>query len=436
MRGRQFTSNAPVSPPPPRLSFGNRVPGYSWCANAERTWADTGRLGRTGGSGLGARSIPRLTAVLAAGLASAAFQNAPPPVLEAETSGTLTLPDRTDHWLYIAGNRGSFTIVDTDEGKVLGTIHGGRAPVLALSPDDEEYYVSESYWAKENRGERFDMVTVYDARTLELTEEIELPGRLIASGRIPFFSTSADGSLGYVFNLEPASSVQVVDLDGKRFLNTVEIPGCGLIFPFGNDGFASLCADGALATVMLDDAGAGSMVTSAPFFDAENDPVFEESPVDRRTGEALFITYSGQVNPVMLGAEPQFAEPWSIQRAAGLSAAEADVEQETWRPGGRRPFAVHRDSGMLFVLMHTGTHWTQKEHGIEVWAIDTHTKDLKGRFDLPTSGRAIAVSQDDDPLLYVSGDGGWLWIMDPDTGKIVRQMPEMGRAGMMLVPGF
>ena len=369
------------------------------------------------------------------GAADPISETAPPPVLEAETSGTLTLPPAGPHRLYLASGRG-YTIVDGTEAKVEGHIYGGYGSVLAVSPDNSKFFVAESYWSKGNRGKREDLVSIYDASTIELIDEVKLPGRLIAGGRMPYFSISADGRTGFVFNVEPATSVQIVDLEKGKYRSNIEIPGCGLIYPYKNEGFASLCADGSLLTVEVNARGKGVLKQSEPFFDAEADPVFEESLVDRESGEALFITYSGKVIPVTLGETPEFGESWSIQETADMAPGRPDVQQETWRPGGRRPFALHTATNTLFVLMHKGKHWTQKEHGSEVWAIDTATHHLKGRYQLPTAGRVIGVSQDDAPQLYVAGDGNWLWIMDPETGKITKQMDEISRAHMIQVTGF
>ena len=377
-----------------------------------------------------------------AGQAQAQAQNVaatapsvPPPILEAETSGTMTLPPATPHRLFLHAGDG-FTIVNGDTAKVEGTINGNYGAVLAVSPDNSRFFVSESYWARENRGERVDLVSIYDGTSLLLTKEIKLPGRLIASGRMPFFSINASGDRGYVFNLEPASSVQVVDLDRGKYVSTIEIPGCGLIFPFRNEGFSSLCADGSLATVMVNAKGTGEITHSKPFFEAEVDPIFEESVVDRATGLAFFISYTGKVYPVTLGREPMFAMSWSLQGAAGLPAAIGDVQIKTWRPGGRRPFAYHSASKTLYVLMHEGKHWSQKAPGTEVWSIDVTTQQINGRFPLPTAGRVVGISQDASPLLYVAGDSDYLWILNPETGKIIRQVDELKRANLIAVTGF
>lgn len=358
------------------------------------------------------------------------------PILESETSDVASLPPATPHRLFVASRGGGVAIVNADTAKVEGTVNSSWASGFAVAPDNSRFYVSESIWTRQNRGTRQDMLSVYDGTSLKLLNEIPLPGRLIASGRVPFFSLSASGKRGFVYDFAPATSVIVVDTGAGKVLSTIETPGCGLVYPFRDDGFASLCADGSLASVAVDARGRGAITHSPVFFNAEQDPVFEESLVDRKTGKALFITYTGMVHPAQLGAVTTFGTPWSLQRAAGMGAATTQPQHKTWRPGGRRPFAIHAPSGKLFALMHEGKHWTQKASGSEIWSFDSDGRTLLRRFELPTSGYAIAVSQDANPQLYVISEEGWFWVLDPDTGKIVRHMDDMGRPGLVAVTGF
>ncbi len=360
------------------------------------------------------------------------------PIFESETSDVAALPPATPHRLFIASRSGGggVTIINGDTAKVEGTVNGSGAVGFAVAPDNSRFYISESIWSRQNRGTRQDLLSVYDGTSLKLLHEIALPGRLIASGRVPYFTLSADGARGYVLNMQPAPSVVVVDLKAQKVLSEIETPGCGLIYPYQNQGFAALCADGSLASVALDANGKAAITHTPVFFNAEQDPVFEESLVDRSTGQALFITYTGMVHPAALGATTTLAEPWSLQRAAGQGAATTQPQAEAWRPGGRHPFAIHTASGQLFVLMHKGKHWTQKAAGSEVWSFDTRTKTLNRRFELPTDGYALAVSQDAKPQLYVVSEEGWFWVIDPETGRIERNMKDVGRAALISVTGF
>lgn len=360
---------------------------------------------------------------------------APPAELSSETVEIAKLAPLTPDRIYAGTAMGGVMIVDALNAKLEGVVSMRMGGVFAVPPDAKEIYVSETNWTQGNRGTRLDTLGIYDGESLELKHEIKLPGRLIAGGRRPYFNLSADGRRGYVFNLEPATSVITVDLPRRKVLSEIEIPGCGLIYPFKNDGFATLCADGSAAAVLVDERGRSKMTRTAAFFDGENDPVFEESPVDRQNGRALFISYTGKVYAAELGAEIKVAEPWSLQEAAGLSAATTKPDHMTWRPGGQLPFAWHPASGRLYVLMHMGKHWSQKAEGRQIWVVDTKTKQVLHRLDLPTSADAIAVSQAAEPSLYAFGERH-LWVLNPTTGDILRHMPEAPMPGHVAVAGF
>ena len=345
------------------------------------------------------------------------------------------LPPLTPNRIYAGAGMGGGVIVDALATKVEGVVSMRLGGVFAITPDAKEIYVSETNWTQGNRGTRLDTLGVYDGETLELKQEIKLPGRLIAGARRPYFNLSADGRRGYVFNLEPATSVIAVDLPRRRVLSEIEIPGCGLIYPFRNEGFATLCGDGSAAAVLVDERGRSKMTRTPAFFDGENDPVFEESPVDRQNGRALFISYTGKVYAAELGAEIKVAEPWSLQEAAGLSPATTKPDHMTWRPGGQIPFAWHPASGRLYVLKHMGKHWSQKAEGRQIWVVDIKAKQVLHRLTLPTSADAIAVSQTGEPSLYAFGERH-LWILNPETGDIVRHMDEAPMPGHVAVAGF
>jgi methylamine dehydrogenase heavy chain len=239
------------------------------------------------------------------------------------------------------------------------------------------------------------------------------------------FALSADGRRGYVYNMDPSSSVIVVDLAARKLEQSVDVPGCALAFPFGNAGFASLCGDGSLATVALAD-GKATLSRGKPFFNAETDPVFENSPSDRATGKTLFVTYTGLVHAVQLGATPKLEAPWSIQQAAGFAPPGTDDRELAWRPGGAQPLTYHRATGRLYVLMHPGGHWTHKEPGEEVWVLDATRHALVKRYKLEKPLSAIAVTQDADPVLFGADKTGTFYTLKPDTGEVLKTVKQVG----------
>jgi methylamine dehydrogenase heavy chain len=289
------------------------------------------------------------------------------------------------------------------------------------------------------------MVSVYDAKTLNLVKEIPLPGRALVL-KMQNFDISASGARAYVYIMLPASSVVWVDLKKQAVGGTVEIPGCALVFPWGEQGFSSLCSDGSLANVTIPESGPAKVTHSKPFFDANNDPIFENSFVDRVSGKAIFLSYTGLVYEAKLGSDSVVEKPWSIQKAAGFPVAGTGVQELAWRPGGGQLAAYHKASGKLFVLMHAGNYWTHRQGGSEIWVLDTKSHALLSRFQLqpvPTSGLAeervpfyedIGVSQDAKPVLYLLNSDGNDVVLDANTGEQLRKI-EFAAGNSVVVPG-
>ena len=366
---------------------------------------------------------------------------------EVDVSDVATLKPNGPHRFFTGSFRDEFFgIFDADSGKIEGSIPAGYVPNLAISPDNRNFLVSETYWTHGYRGQRQDLVSIWDAKTLNLIKEIPLPGRALIGGKIRNFQLSADGSKAYVYILLPASSVVWIDLKKQAVGGIVEIPGCAQIFPWGGSDFASLCADGSLALVNLSGSGQAVVTHSKPFFDSASDPIFDNSFIDPTNGKALFLSYTGLVYPAKLGPDVAIEKPWSIQQAAGFARAGTGVQELAWRPGGGQPAAYHKASGRLFVLMHMGTYWTHKQGGTEVWVLDTNTRKLVKRIPLqpiPTSGLAndhppyyevIGVSQDSaKPRIYlVNDEGGGDVVMDAGTGEILRKVEFAGGESVLV----
>jgi methylamine dehydrogenase heavy chain len=389
-------------------------------------------------------------ALVAASLASASLV-APPSLAAApvttEVSDVATLAPNPPHRFFTGGFRQqAFTIFDGDNGKMEGNIPSGYIPNLAIAPDNSQFYVAETYWTHGARGKREDLVSIYDAKTLNLVKEITLPGRALVLKK-QNFDISASGSRAYVYVMMPVSSVVWVDLKKQQIGGTVEIPGCALVFPWGEQGFASLCGDGSLASVVVPASGPAKITHTKPFFDAGNDPIFDNGFVDRAAGKAIFVSYTGLVYEARLSADTTVNPPWSIQKAAGYPAAGTGVQELAWRPGGSEMAAYHKASGKLFVLMHPGNYWTHKHGGTEVWVLDTKSHSLVSRFPLravPSSGLGdeavpfytnIGVSQDAKPLLYLLNSDGNDVVLDATTGGELRKI-EFAGGDTVSVPGY
>ncbi|HEX2483834.1 MAG TPA: amine dehydrogenase large subunit [Myxococcota bacterium] len=402
----------------------------------------------------------RLPALLAAAALAAVGARAE---LAAEPVGrSFTLPERPGpHWFWLTDLLLHRTaLFDADTGDLLGTLSAGTAGlgfVIAplFSHDHREIYLAETYYARGVRGERTDVVNVYDGQTLAPLHEIAIPPK-----RAEYYPGNAanalsdDGRFVAVFNSTPATSLSIVDVRERRFVAEVGAPGCGLVFGAGARRFLMLCGDGAALVVTVDAAGRGaSAERTAPFFDPNADPLTEKAV--RRGDEWLFVSFEGMVHPLdVSGPALRPGEPWPLFDEGDRSAS--------WRIGGGQHLAVHAASGRLYALVHQGEKDTHKEPGREAWVYDLATRQRVQRIALgnPFAGLVrqqagverggaaswlldrllphpgvgqIFVTQDESPVLVAVGEGpGSVLVHDARSGALLREIGEAGIASTLL----
>lgn len=390
-----------------------------------------------------ARALPLAALALAAAAQSPAL--AAPASVEPEESTVKTLDAPKPSWVFV--QRGfvlpGTAIYDTASGKYLAQIETPILGDLAIDPEGKHYYVAETAWTRRLHGTRQDYISVYDASTLKLEGDIDIPGRILVGGREHNLIVSDDAKTAYVYNFSPVSSVNVVDLAKRKLTGSFELPGCADLILNPGVGLAALCSDGTLATIKLTGAKA-DITRSDKFFDATNDPVFDNVQYDKAKGEVVLLTYTGQILTVKLGATPKIGTPFSIQEAAGLRKGDTKPLEVNWFPGGGQPSALHRASGHLFVLMHPGEYWSHKDSGTEIWDVDLATKKVVKRFAINGAPSSINVTQEADPKIVFVGEGedeghgaglpGTLYIIDAKTGEVVKTVPKAG-SGLLQVIG-
>lgn len=367
------------------------------------------------------QSFPRWAAALGLALSSAAVCAAPgpPAPLSPEHLTVEKLPARGPHWVYIVDYAfdneidSRVYLYDGDAHRRLGQMDAGFLPGFALSPDGSMSVVATTYFARGGHGARTDVVEFTDTATLATKSEIVLPvKRLHAVPTLFNVAYSSDGRFLYVSYVTPAASFGVLDPAKGTALAEIDTAGCMLVIPSGPNRVSSLCESGRLLTVTLDAQGheaARSM--SAPFFDADRDPVFVQGIATAR-GFA-FLSFLGQVHEVDLtGAEPVFAPPWSLIGAG----------EQAWRPGGAQVGAIHRALGKLFVPMHRGGEGTHKDGGSELWVFDLASHRRVARWPLKAAGLqpvvAVEVSQDAAPVVFAATEAAELAIIDAGSGHI------------------
>lgn len=338
---------------------------------------------------------------------------------QAEVPSVATLDPVQPHWVFV--NRGNgqdgTRIFDGDSGKMRGMVNMYGQDSFSFDPQGKNFYVAQTIWSKLDRGTRQDMLLAYDVRSLKLVSEIPIPGRMLIGNRTHNLVITSDGKKALIYNMQPSSSVNVVDLEKRAFEKKIELPGCATMLTNTINGFSALCSNGTLATVAMGDTPA---ITRSPrFFNATEDPIFDTSVVDAKTGKATLLSYSGTITPVTLGAAPQIGASWSLQQAAFMRKVAYSPTEVNWMPGGRQPIAVHHATGRIYVLMHMGEYWSEWEPAQEIWVLDGNSRKLIKRHGLDKELKDklvnIAISQDASPQLYASDGSGNTFVLDPQT---------------------
>ena len=349
---------------------------------------------------------------------------------QAEVPSVGTLGDVQPHWVFVnrGGGLDGTRIFDGDTGRMKGMVNMYGQDSFSFDPMGKNFYVAQTIWTKLDRGTRQDALLVYDVHSLKLVSEIPVPGRMLIGNRTHNLVITSDGKKALIYNMQPSSSVNVVDLVKHVFERKIELPGCATMFTNMINGFSALCSNGTLATVAM--GPTPTITRSQPFFSATEDPIYDTSVLDAKTGKATMLSYSGLITPVTLGAVPKIGQAWSIQEAAHMRKETYTPMDVNWMPGGRQPIAEHFASGRLYVLMHMGEFWSEYEPAEEIWVLDANTHKLIGRHALPTELKDklvnIAVSQDANPLVYVSGGGGDTYVLDAKTLEKKRTIENSG----------
>ena len=209
------------------------------------------------------RNLALATAMLAASTGHA--QNFQPESLGQVDRLPATYPD---HWLVIHDatffhmREGRVLFVDPDADNVGGQFRGMvSANFMAHYEQGSsrgEHYVIETFFSRGGRGgDRTDVVTIYDAASLDVEGEIVIPPRKVSSMPEIFGTALIAGErLLVVYNFSPGQSITVyVDLEKREFVAEYPISGCALVIPTGASGVTSLCSDGALLTTVLTAGG-------------------------------------------------------------------------------------------------------------------------------------------------------------------------------------
>ena len=349
--------------------------------------------------------------------------------LRAETVGKTVLPEPQPSWFMMNGWEASY-IFDAADQQMKGLIsHSVFTPAVVTLPSRKEAYFVDSFYARGVRGTRSDVLTVIDMRDLTTKAEIDIPDKAAALPIRQHIALLDDERHVVVFNMTPAQSVSVVDVVERKLTAEISTPGCGIIMPAGPRGFLMLCGDGTLQFITLDKNGKeAGRVRSESFFVMEQDPVFDR--VVRSSGGWMLITHDGLVREVGVdGDRIKVGEAWSMLNAEDK---EDGGEKDQWRPGGDQPFTMHRNTSLLYSLMHKGKVDTQDAEGTEIWVFDTSRRKRVAREVLPVAAEGILSSQEPSPRLYVLDKDHKLNIYDGLKLALLHTIEKPGVNGALL----
>lgn len=314
---------------------------------------------------------------------------------------------------------GRVAIVDTAAPvrPLKGLVRAAQFANVLFSPEKREIYTAETFYSRLTRGERTDAITIWDTATLQPKGEIVLPGgkrqqSVHYSGT--FQLTNAE-KWALVANFTPAQSITVVDLEGRKVLGEIDLPGCSHIYPTGERGFTTFCADGSLTSVQLDASGAVAASKTIPKVqDIDTQAQFQMPAMVGKT--AWFVTYRGLLKGYDLSS------PVARPLPGKLSVGSADGGAPEWRPSGWQVIAADA-RGLLYVLMSpAGKEGSHKDGGSEVWVIDPASGQRTLRIALPGGATSIMVTREAAPRLIAMRMDGPIDVLDAASGALVHSL--------------
>lgn len=314
---------------------------------------------------------------------------------------------------------GRGVVVDTSSANepFKGMFRASQFASILSSSTKSEIYTAESFFSRLSEGERTDAITIWDKATLKSKGEIVLPGgkrQQIVTYKNTFQFTNNE-KWALVTNFTPAHSVTVVDLDGRKVLGDIELPGCSMVYPTGERGFTTFCADGTLTSIVLDPEGkVSSTVTTKPIHDIDNQAMFAMPAMIGKT--AWFVTYRGMLRGFDLSGPA--AKPLKKDFSVGV----AEGGQPEWRPGGWQVIASDA-TGRIYVLMTPfGREGSHKDASTEVWVLDPASKSRLARIPMKGPSVSIEVTREASPKLVVARADSVIDIYDATSGAFVRTL--------------
>ncbi|TNE31027.1 MAG: amine dehydrogenase [Alphaproteobacteria bacterium] len=323
---------------------------------------------------------------------------------------------------------GKVMVIDAGDGTLnyRGAIDAAQMATFNQSSKRKELYVAETYYERGTRGKRTDVMTIWDRETLKPKGEVILPNNNRAQNvtQKAGLSLTANQKFALIYTFTPATGVAVIDLDSRKLVNEIDTGGCILAYPAGDQGFASLCGDGKMASFALSDSGqVAERTESAAFNDIDNNPLFTMSTT---VGDVTYFpTFEGYLQGVQLGdGAPKPQEAWHF-------ADGTDRKPSGWQ------MITGDAQGRVYVLMRAGAKpGDHKYGGDEVWVLDPKARKVVRKIKLEGESISIEVSHAAKPIMLVTNGSMELEVYDLASDKKVRSIGGFMAAMPMVLHAF
>ncbi len=312
---------------------------------------------------------------------------------------------------------GAITLFSADDLAYKGNYPAGLTAQFAYDAARRAAYVASVFPERITYGPVHVWLQAIDLETLKTVRETEVPPRM---AQMPPSDTvlaigGVSGEWAFVQNATPATSVSVIDLATGTLLSEIPNPGCWGAYPApGAAKFSSLCGDGTIQTVKLTPDGQfESQASSAPLFDAVNDPLFTHA--QRVEGDLVFVSFGGRFLRVSDAGDVAVAtDDWTFVEGVGGK----------WAPGGFQLTSYNAAAGVMFVLMHKNPYdGSHKNSADQVWAVDLKAHKVLHRSKVEAIDYLSVSGGDAAPVLFgVNSESGdiFRYELNPASGFAAR----------------
>jgi methylamine dehydrogenase heavy chain len=339
--------------------------------------------------------------------------------IAAETITTSAMATPQPSWFIVYAWGRSAYIFDADDGQMQGLVSvSNYTPALQPNLARREFYAVESFYSRGDRGERTDILTIFDMATLTQKSEVAIPQKSESSIYRRHIGLLGNNRHVAILNMTPGQSVSIVDIEKQEFIGEIATPGCSTIMPVETNSFLLICGDGTLQLIRLDDDGKeANRSRSDVFFSVNNDPI-GDTPVATDSGW-LFQSYGGIIYEASVdGDRVEITASWSLLDPSDVA--------EGWRIGSDEPMAHNHEHGLLYTLMHVGTLDERDEPATEVWVFDRQQQRRLVRLELETPVHNIMVTQESAPKLLLLDEEAAVSVYDAIRLKKLRKIDEVG----------